>query len=136
MRRKRVLSEVAEQSAEEVEPPASSGDAAVVLPDGFIQPTVSLQALAAPMQKNPHRARAKLRFISPITAKFPINPKTNAFRQEFFPTVSLHEWSDWRWQLRNRIQTLSALKKIIHLCEDELDALTTHKAPLPLAITP
>lgn len=136
MRKKRLFSEATEQAAEEAEPPANSGEVAAVLPDGFIEPRVPLEPLDAPAQKNPNRTRTKLRFISPLTAKFPINPKTNAFRQEFFATVPLAEWSDWHWQLRNRIQTVGALAKIIRLSEDELHALRSLKSPLPFAITP
>lgn len=136
MRTERLFSEVTEQSAEEAEPPASSGDMAGILPVGFNAPTESLTTLADPTHRHPDRARTKPRCIPPFTAKFPISPKSKAFRQRFFPTVSPAEWNDWHWQLRNRIQTVGALSKIIRLCKDELNALTLHQTPLPFAITP
>jgi lysine 2,3-aminomutase len=136
MKEKQLFSELAEQSAEEAEPPASSGCVAGGLPQHFFEQNVSLDSLAAPIQKNTNRARPKLRFVPPQTAKFPINPKTNAFRKKFFSNVSFAEWSDWHWQLRNRIQTVSALSRIIRLTDDELDALTLHRASFPFAITP
>ena len=32
-------------------------------------------------------------------------------RKELFPNVTDAEWNDWRWQVRNRIETLEELKK-------------------------
>ena len=36
-------------------------------------------------------------------------------RAKFFPNVTDAEWSDsWKWQVRNRIETLDDLKKYIN----------------------
>jgi lysine 2,3-aminomutase len=59
-----------------------------------------------------------------------------AFRRQFYPTVRKAEWDDWRWQLQNRIKTLSELERIFNLSPDERQALTAHQGNLPLALTP
>ena len=43
------------------------------------------------------------------TDEWPINPRTDAFRQRFYPQVTAGEWSDWTWQYRNRIRDLKTL---------------------------
>jgi lysine 2,3-aminomutase len=58
------------------------------------------------------------------------------FRQRFFPNATQANWNDWRWQLRNRITSLSQLEKIISLSDNERHALLFHGASLPMAITP
>ncbi|MHA1672362.1 MAG: lysine 2,3-aminomutase, partial [Promethearchaeota archaeon] len=40
-------------------------------------------------------------------------------RQELFGDISDEEWSDWRWQVRNRIETVDELKKYLPLTEEE-----------------
>ena len=32
-------------------------------------------------------------------------------REKFFPQVSDEQWNDWKWQTRNRIETLEDLTK-------------------------
>ena len=59
-----------------------------------------------------------------------------SFRKKFFPTVSTQEWNDWRWQLRNRITTISRLEEFVLLTENERQALHRHSSTLPFAITP
>jgi lysine 2,3-aminomutase len=46
------------------------------------------------------------------------------------------EWNDWKWQLRNRIRSLSDLERIINLSDDEINAISRNINALPLAITP
>ena len=74
----------------------------------------------------------------PVTAplKFPISPRSEDFRARFFPLAENAEWSDWRWQLRNRIRGLEDLEKIVRVTEDERTAISRHTGPLPFAITP
>ena len=36
-------------------------------------------------------------------------------RKELFPNVTDEQWNDWKWQLKNRIETLEELKKYIVL---------------------
>jgi lysine 2,3-aminomutase len=46
------------------------------------------------------------------------------------------DWSDWRWQLRARVRTLDALKRVVNLSPDEESAIGRHTGSLPVGITP
>lgn len=65
-----------------------------------------------------------------------ISIRTKIFRDRFYPDVSDLKWSDWQWQLRNRIKSLSGLEKIIRLSPDERNAIVSYTGSLPFAITP
>ncbi|MDO9585542.1 MAG: KamA family radical SAM protein [Syntrophales bacterium] len=66
---------------------------------------------------------------------FQESPRSRAFRKRFFPQTTLHEWQDWRWQLRNRITDADNLAQIIRFSEMERRA-AEYGVALPLAITP
>lgn len=34
-------------------------------------------------------------------------------RKEFFPEVTDEQWNDWKWQVKNRIETVDQLKNIL-----------------------
>ena len=36
-------------------------------------------------------------------------------RKELFPNVTDEQWNDWKWQVKNRIETLEDLKKYTQL---------------------
>ena len=36
-------------------------------------------------------------------------------RKILFPEVTDEQWNDWKWQVKNRIETLDQLKKYIKL---------------------
>lgn len=57
-------------------------------------------------------------------------------RKELFPEVSDQEWSDYKWQLRNRIETLEQLKQYIPLTEEEEEGVKKSLETLRMAITP
>jgi lysine 2,3-aminomutase len=59
-----------------------------------------------------------------------------AFRKQWFPAVSAAEWSDWRWQLRNKLCTYDQLSRFIQLSPEETDALCHPTMALPVAVTP
>ena len=42
-------------------------------------------------------------------------------RKELFPNVTDAEWNDWRWQVRNRVETLEELKKYIDLIPQDFN---------------
>jgi lysine 2,3-aminomutase len=71
-----------------------------------------------------------------VHARFPINATADAFRQRFFPGIGKPEWNDWRWQLRNRLRTVEDLARVFSLDEAERVAVSAHKGPLPVGITP
>lgn len=68
--------------------------------------------------------------------RFPVSLQAKAFRRRFFPQASLAEWSDWRWQIRNRIRDLQGLTRIFALSEEERGAVEAHTGPLPVGISP
>ena len=49
--------------------------------------------------------------------------------------VTPEQWSDWHWQMGNRVTTLEQLRQIIHLTPDEEQAVRL-KPELKMAITP
>ena len=57
-------------------------------------------------------------------------------RKELFPNVIDSEWNDWKWQIKNRIETLEDLKKYISLTEKEEDGVMKSLKTLRMAITP
>ena len=57
-------------------------------------------------------------------------------RKELFPNVTDAEWNDWRWQVRNRVETLEELKKYIELTPEEEEGVKKSLATLRMAITP
>ena len=73
---------------------------------------------------------------SPFRKRFKQTLKTRDFRKEFFPNVSSTRWNDWRWQIRNRLTTLSELSAVFNLSEDEKSAIASKGGRLPISITP
>lgn len=57
-------------------------------------------------------------------------------RQTMFPNVSDKDWNDWRWQVRNRIETLDELKKYVNLTPEEEEGVAKSLKTLRMAITP
>ena len=75
--------------------------------------------------------------LAPLSRRLPrINAQTDAFRKRFFPTASLAEWNDWRWQSRHRITKLAQLEQMVRLSDDERTALVQGGSMLPVGITP
>ncbi|MBR0223047.1 MAG: lysine 2,3-aminomutase [Bacteroidales bacterium] len=57
-------------------------------------------------------------------------------RKELFPNVTDAEWNDWRWQVRNRVETLEELKKYVELTPEEEEGVKKSLQTLRMAITP
>lgn len=53
-----------------------------------------------------------------------------------FPDVTDEQWNDWKWQVRNRIETLDQLKKYLNLTPDEEEGVKKTLSTLRMAITP
>ena len=66
----------------------------------------------------------------------PRNPRTRAFRRQFYQTVCDRDWNDWHWQLRNRVTQLAELERFLRLSPDEIAALAGKAGTLPASITP
>ena len=61
---------------------------------------------------------------------------TESRRYELFPNVTDEQWNDWRWQVKNRIETLEDLKKYVSLTPEEEEGVKKTLQTLRMAITP
>ena len=53
-----------------------------------------------------------------------------------FSEVSESDWNDWKWQIRNRVQTLDELTKLVNLTAEEEEGVRECLGLLRMAITP
>lgn len=65
-----------------------------------------------------------------------VNDKYLERKQLYFPNVSLLDWQDWRWQVRNRITDVEQLKKYISLTSEEEQQINQVLSKFRMAITP
>ncbi|HEX2139932.1 MAG TPA: KamA family radical SAM protein [Woeseiaceae bacterium] len=65
-----------------------------------------------------------------------MSARSREFLARFYPSATLDDWNDWRWQNRNRVRTLAELERMIVLSEDEAAAIRRHTGALPVGITP
>jgi lysine 2,3-aminomutase len=57
-------------------------------------------------------------------------------RMRFYPEATDEQWNDWKWQVKNRIETFEQLKKYIPLNPDEEKGVKESLTTLRMAITP
>ncbi|MDR1725066.1 MAG: lysine 2,3-aminomutase [Bacteroidales bacterium] len=57
-------------------------------------------------------------------------------RKLMFPNITDEQWNDWKWQVKNRIETLDELKKYINLTKEEEEGVAKSLTSLRMAITP
>jgi lysine 2,3-aminomutase len=57
-------------------------------------------------------------------------------RAKFYPNVSDEQWNDWKWQVKNRVETLEQLKQFINLTPEEENGVKESLKTLRMAITP
>lgn len=81
------------------------------------------------------RAKTSSRKIEPIN-RAPVSEQSRRFLRKHYPGVSIHDWNDWKWQVRNRVRRLDVLEKIIVLTPDERSSVEQRTGNLPIAITP
>ena len=65
-----------------------------------------------------------------------ISPSTRQFINRYFPGVRDEQWNDWRWQIRNRIQSVKQFTQYVQLSDEEEKALSRGRKSFPFAITP
>jgi lysine 2,3-aminomutase len=65
-----------------------------------------------------------------------VSNRSSDFRNRYFPLATVDSWNDWKWQLRNSINTIEGLQKIMKLSDKEIMAINNLKGRLPLRITP
>lgn len=57
-------------------------------------------------------------------------------RKKLFPDVSDADWNDWKWQVRNRIETIAQLQRYFELTKEEVNGIKECLKTLRMAITP
>ena len=57
-------------------------------------------------------------------------------RKELFPGVSDAEWNDWKWQVKNRIETYEELSRYFSFSEEEAEGIKQALGKFRMAITP
>ena len=107
---------------------------------------IGMEALRSVLPEEP--PLSKLETIAPPTSHTTPSPnlKINkniaipegrlAFINKYYPEITSAQWNDWRWQLGNRIMNLARLERILVLSDEERRAISEHKGPLPIGITP
>lgn len=89
--------------------------------------------LAEEKSDPPSQARAKKRKDSENESV--LSSRKASFLKNFYPSISVYEWNDWRWQLKNRITSFHVLKSILKCTAEEASALQ-EGCDLPFAVTP
>ena len=107
-------------------------------------PHQDLEALAEQSEEPPSAAVAEAE--PPHSPVFPDyflkrrlpsgSPRTDRFRRLHFPGVSVREWNDWHWQMRNRVRTPEQLERMLVLSDAERAALGQGGELLPFGVTP
>lgn len=57
-------------------------------------------------------------------------------RAKLFPEITDEQWNDWKWQVKNRIETYEELSKYINLSEKEEEGVKESLKIMRMAITP
>jgi len=55
---------------------------------------------------------------------------------EMWSEVTQEQWDDWKWQIRNRIDTIEDLKQVINLTDEEAEGIRAALKQLKMGITP
>jgi lysine 2,3-aminomutase len=66
----------------------------------------------------------------------PESVKSILFRSRWYPNVTEKQWSDWHWQLKNKICTYEQLSRMFRLSREEEAVFSQHKETLPFSVTP
>lgn len=103
-------------------------------------PTAPAAFTAAGSQSGPIAPTARGKVSAPRTIE-PINRATvsersRQFLRRHYSGISIHDWNDWKWQVRNRVRRLDVLERIIALTPDERQSVERRTGNLPIAITP
>lgn len=54
-------------------------------------------------------------------------------RKELYPNVTDEQWNDWKWQVKNRVETLEQLKALIELTPEEEEGVKKSLKTLRMA---
>jgi lysine 2,3-aminomutase len=120
------LDKEAEPPNEETEPPGET----------ICSDDACYQRFAIPLPLERRRGSQARSKSSQNGPRFVISQRSDDFRKRHFSGISLEEWNDWHWQVRNRILGVDSLSRILSLSHEEREAILHHSDTLPLAITP
>ena len=97
----------------------------------------SLQLQSFTMNGAKYRHPRTKPFLFPVDNQ-QIKPSERSldFLSRFFPGVSIIEWNDWKWQLKNSIRDIQQLRKFIRMSPEEEMLILENTVNLPLRITP
>ncbi|MCF8051164.1 MAG: KamA family radical SAM protein [Desulfobacterales bacterium] len=102
-------------------------------PDATTGPTAAKPVRPAPIPQS----FPSLHVVRPSREKTArTTAQTRQFRNRFYPALPDKIWNDWRWQVQNRIRSLTQLEKMLNLSADERFALADSASRLPVGITP
>ena len=65
-----------------------------------------------------------------------MSERSAAYCERFHPEATLADWSDWTWQLRNRVRRLDDVQRVLGLSEEERKTIERIGGRLPLGVTP
>ncbi len=105
------------------------------VPSLQVTPLATSDPASAAVLAPPRRISRGSRPIEPIN-RFPLSDHSRAFLKTFYPGVSVNEWNDWKWQIRNRVRRLDVLERMLDLTDDERASVIQRTGNLPIAITP
>ncbi len=104
-----------------------------VLPPASAFATIATAATAT--LTTPRGKLSTPRKIEPIN-RATVSERSRRFLRKHYPGISIHDWNDWKWQVRNRVRRLDVLERIIDLTPDERLSVEKRTGNLPIAITP
>ena len=67
--------------------------------------------------------------------ELPANPRSIAFKEQYFPEATNAQWHDWRWQITHRFTERKQLEEILTLSDREREAFSK-SVPFPMSVTP
>src|SRR5690349_16129710 len=91
---------------------------------------------SAPQPASPVRARRTASKKPDPVNRAIVSERSRAFLRTHYPGISIHDWNDWKWQVRNRVRRLDMLEKMMTLTADERASVEKRTGNLPIAITP
>lgn len=59
--------------------------------------------------------------------------RIQTFIEKFYPSITMNDWNDWKWQLKNKIRSFEQLKRFINLSDGEMGF---ENIRFPVGITP
>lgn len=72
----------------------------------------------------------------PQPIRFSASNRSKEFIKRWFPEVSVTQWNDWRWQVRNRVRGRHQLARVLDLSAEEEGAFSALEGNLPVSVTP